>query len=330
MTMSIMRFDMRTPGLDPAATSSRYGAALEMAAWADRAGFDMLVLSEHHGAEDGYLPSPMVMAGAVAAVTDQVMINVSALLVPLHNPVRLAEDVAVVDLISNGRISFVAGIGYRPIEYEALGIPWAGRGQRMDAALEVLLKAWRGEEFEWEGGTYRVTPLPVQRPPMVFIGGSGPKAAKRAARFGLGLFPSVPDQELLDRYEAECRALGNEPGWCMAPSADQPGMVIVADDPDKAWAEAGPFLLRDAMTYKSWQTADTNSMVQSAATTIEELRAEGVYQVLTPDEVVALAGLLGNLGGIVLHPLCGGLPPEMAWPSLELFADKVLPRIKPS
>ncbi len=329
MTMSIMRFDMRSPTLSPTAVSTRYGAALEMAAWADRHGFDLLVLSEHHTAEDGYLPSPMVMAGAVAAVTERISINVSALLVPLHNPVRLAEDVAVVDLISNGRISFVAGMGYRKVEYEALGIPWAGRGKRMDAALDVLLKAWRGEEFEWEGGTYRVTPLPVQQPPMVFIGGSGPKAAKRAARLGLGMFPSVGDQELLDLYEAECRALGNEPGMCLAPSPDQPGMVVVSEDPDKTWAEIGPYLLADAATYKDWQTSDTHSMVQSAATTIDELRAEGIYRVLTPDEVVALAELLGDLGGIVFHPLCGGAPPDLAWPSLELYADKVLPRIKP-
>lgn len=330
MTMSIMRFDMRSPGLDAAGMQAQYAAALEMATWADSKGFDLLVLSEHHTAEDGYLPSPMVMAGAVAAVTERISINVSALLVPLHNPVRLAEDVAVADLISNGRITFVAGMGYRPVEYEALGIPWAGRGKRMDAALEVLLKAWNGEEFEWEGGTYRVTPLPVQRPPMVFIGGSGPKAAKRAAKFGLGMFPSVGDQELLDLYEAECRALGNEPGMCLAPSPDQPGMVVVSEDPDKTWAEVGSYLLADATTYKDWQTSDTNSMVHSGATTVDELRAEGIYRVLTPDEVVDLAELLGDFGGIVFHPLCGGAPAELAWPSLELYAEKVLPRIKPT
>jgi alkanesulfonate monooxygenase SsuD/methylene tetrahydromethanopterin reductase-like flavin-dependent oxidoreductase (luciferase family) len=329
MAMSIIRFDMRTPGFDAAQARTQYAAALEMATWADEKGFDMLVLSEHHGSEDSYLPSPLVMAGAVAGATTRIPINIAALLVPLHDPIRLAEDIAVVDLISGGRISIVAGLGYRPVEYAMFDREWKRRGKRMDENLEVMIKAWTGESFEYEGQTVQVTPLPLQQPhPMILVGGSAEPAAKRAARFGLGLFLPLADEHLTEVYEQECRRLGKEPGMVLAPNEMQPGTLFVAEDPDKAWNELGPHLLHDAMTYKSWQTPDIRSSVSSGATTIDELRAEGVYQVLSPDECVALAGELGPFGAFTHHPLCGGTPPDLGWASLELFVDKVLPRVQ--
>jgi alkanesulfonate monooxygenase SsuD/methylene tetrahydromethanopterin reductase-like flavin-dependent oxidoreductase (luciferase family) len=329
MAMAIVRFDMRTPGLDPAQARGQYAAALEMATWADENGFDMLVLSEHHGSDDSYLPSPLVMAGAVAGATQRIPINIAALLVPLHDPIRLAEDIAVVDLLSGGRISIVAGLGYRPVEYAMFDREWKRRGKRMDECLEVMIKAWTGKPFEYEGETVQITPLPVQQPhPMIMIGGSGEPAAKRAARFGLGLFLPLADEHLAEVYQQECDRLGKKPGLVLAPSEKQPGTLFVAEDPEQAWSELGPYLLHDAMTYKSWQTPDIRSSVSSGATTIDELRAEGVYQILSPDECVALATELGPFGALTHHPLCGGTTPDLGWASLELFADKVLPRIK--
>ncbi len=328
MPMSVIRFDMRAPGRGPAEIHELYGAALEMGRWADEAGLDMLVLSEHHGSEDGYLSSPLVMAGAMGAATKRIPMNISALLVPLHDPVRLAEDIAVVDQVSGGRISIVAGLGYRPEEYVMFDREWKRRGRRMDECLDVMIKAWTGEPFEYRGETIRVTPRPVQQPhPLVFVGGSGPKAAERAARFQLGFMPPVGDDELVALYNAECERLGHDPGMVLMPTATQPGMVTVAEDPDKAWAELGPYYLHDAMVYKSWQGPDQRSLVASEADSVEALREEGVYTILTPDECVRLAGDLGPLGAIVLHPLCGGVPPELAWPGLELFASAVMPRL---
>lgn len=329
MAMSIIRFDMRTPGLDAAQARERYDAALEMAAWADEIGFDVLVLSEHHGSEDAYLPSPLVMAGAVAGATTRIPINIAALLVPLHDPIRLAEDIAVVDLLSGGRISVVAGLGYRPVEYAMFDREWKRRGKRMDDNIEVMIKAWTGEPFEYEGQTVQVTPRPVQQPhQLVTIGGSGEPAARRAARFGLGLFLPLADEHLTEVYNAECERLGKRPGLVLAPNEKQPGTLFVAEDPDRAWHEVGPHLLHDAMTYKSWQTPDIRSSVSSGASSVDELRAEGVYQIRTPDQCVALADELGSFGALTHHPLCGGTPPALGWASLELFADKVMPRLK--
>lgn len=327
MALSIVRFDMRAPGLEPPRAQRLYDAAVEMAEWADAKGFDMAVVSEHHASADGYLPSPIVLAAAMAARTERIALWVSALLVPLHDPVRLAEDLAVLDLISNGRVSVIAGLGYRPVEYELFGKDWGRRGKLLDEGLDVMIQAWTGEPFEYRGRTVQVTPRPVQQPhPTVMIGGGGPAAARRAARLGFGMFPSIDDPELARLYREECERLGTTPGWVAVPSG--PPTLFVAEDPDRLWSQIGPYLLHDAMTYRSWQPEGQTSHVKADATTVEELRAEGVYQILTPEECVQVAGEIGPLGAMTHHPLCGATPPEHGWESLELYVDRVLPRIR--
>src|SRR5689334_17644310 len=135
MALAVIRFDLRQPGREPAEVAAAYSTAVEMAEWADAKGFGMCVLSEHHGSPDGYLTSPLVLGAAIAARTKRIPINVAALLVPLHDPIQLAEDLTTLDLISNGRISFVTGLGYRPVEYAMAGADWSRRGKRLDECL---------------------------------------------------------------------------------------------------------------------------------------------------------------------------------------------------
>jgi alkanesulfonate monooxygenase SsuD/methylene tetrahydromethanopterin reductase-like flavin-dependent oxidoreductase (luciferase family) len=326
VALSVIRFDFRAPGMDAPARQALYATALEMAEFADKRGFTMVVLSEHHRAEDGYLPSPVVAAAAVAARTTTIGISISALLAPLYDPIRLAEDLAILDHLAAGRVAVVTGLGYRPVEYEMMGVDWSTRGKRLDHCLETLLQAWTGEPFTYEGRPVQVLPRPFTDPhPLLFVGGATPAAAKRAARYGLSFFPQLGDESLAEVYRSECERLGKPVGIVALPSG--PGSVFVAEDPDKAWAEVGPHLLHDAVTYAGWQLPGISSHVKSTATTVDELRTEGVYQILTPDECVALAPELGPLGPFTHHPLCGGTPADLAWASLELFVDKVLPRI---
>lgn len=326
MALAVIRFDMRRSEDSPGTDRDRYATALEMAAYADQEGFDLLVLSEHHGDEGAYLPSPLVFGAAIAARTERIMITVSALLVPLHDPIRLAEDLAVLDLISGGRVSFVAGIGYRPGEYHLLQKDWNRRGSILEEDLEVMLQAWSGEPFEYLGETVQVLPRPVQRPhPTVYIGGSSEISARRAARLGLGLFPAVGDDHLEEVYREECERLGREPGQVVLPSG--PAAVLVSEDPDRTWAEVGDLLLDDATAYAAHLRSDMRSHAASGARTVDELRAEGVYRVLTPEECVELARGLGPFGGLVFHPLCGGTPAEIGWESLHLVKEKVLPHL---
>jgi len=325
MVMSIVRFDMRAPSFSKASASELYAATLEMSTWVESQDFTMIVLPEHHGIDDGYLPAPLPMAGAVVGRTRHIRIGIMALLLPLYDPVRLAEDLAVLDLASGGRIAVTVGQGYRPEEYSMCGVDWKWRGQLMDEYLEVMLRAWRGEAIEWEGRRITVSPLPASRPhPFIAIGGEGRNAARRAARFQLPFQPSVHAPEVFDFYRAECERVGTKPILLAPGSGDT---VWVSEDPDRSWRDIGPYILHHVKSYASWQVQSGGSVINSEARTIEDLRVEGKYRILTPDECVALAGARPN-EALVHLPLCGGTPPELAWQSLELYASKVLPQLR--
>ena len=321
MTMLGLRYDLRAPAFAGVTHAEMYAACLEQCAWADARGFDVVALSEHHGVDDGYMSAPVTLAAAIAGRTARMQINIAAVLVPLHDPVRLAEQLATLQLASGGRLSLVAGLGYRPEEFEMAGVDRRQRGRLLDEYVDVLRKAWTGEPFEWRGRTVRVTPAP-QSPPVVLIGGSTEKAARRAARLHAGFFPAVGDPALAAVYEEACAQHGFT-GFVAMPGG--PGFVHVSDDPERDWARIAPHALYDAQTYAAWQTPGQRSQVHTAAKTIDELRASGVYRVVTPDECVALAR---EHGRVLLHPLMGGLSPALGWASLELFEQKVLGRLR--
>ncbi|MDN0199691.1 LLM class flavin-dependent oxidoreductase [Streptomyces sp. S.PNR 29] len=322
MPVTVVRFNLVAPGATPAALGARYRAALEMAAYADEHGLTTVQTEEHHGAGNNWLPSPFAFAGAVFGATRRISVTVSAVIGPLHDPLRLAEDIAVLDLLSGGRLVTVAGIGYRREEYAQFGVEWQLRGRLQDELLETLLKAWTGEPFAYRGRTVRVTPRPFTEPhPLLLVGGSSKPAARRAARLGLPFFPSAHLPELETYYKERLAEYGTE-GWTMMPAVRTP-LLHIAEDPDRAWAEYGEHFLHEARTYASWQSGGIRSAVRSAATTVDELRTEGVYRILTPDECVALGH-----DSYVLHPLSGGMPVAEGWRSLRLFTEGVLPRLE--
>ncbi|WP_328750820.1 LLM class flavin-dependent oxidoreductase [Streptomyces sp. NBC_00285] len=321
MPVTVVRFNLVEPDATPASLSARYRAALDMAAYADEHGITTVQTEEHHGVDNNWLPSPFAFAGAVFGATRRIAVTVSAVIGPLHDPLRLAEEIAVLDLLSGGRLVTVAGIGYRPEEYALFDVEWRRRGRIQDEVLETLLKAWTGEEFEYRGRTVRVTPRPFTDPhPLLLVGGSSKAAARRAARLGLPFFPSAHLPELEAYYKERLVEYGTE-GWTMMPTAETP-LLHIAENPDESWARHGRYFLHEARTYASWQSGDIASAVRSAATTVDELRAEGVYRILTPQECVEQ-----GLDNLVLHPLAGGMPVAEGWRSLRLFAERVLPEL---
>lgn len=173
-----MRFDLRNPGFTGRPAADGYAAALEMAEWADRVGFEQIFLSEHHGAADGYLPSPLTMLAALAARTERVQLSVAALIAPFHDPLRLAEDVVVVDNISRGRIELVLAAGYLPAEFTMVDVPLGERVARVTEAVTTLKAAFTGEECDFRGRRVRVTPPPCRLGgPPILLGGSSAGAA---------------------------------------------------------------------------------------------------------------------------------------------------------
>lgn len=325
--LTFIRFDMRAPSWGSTTAADLHTATLDMAEWADRVGFDSIVVSEHHGSEDGFLPSPIVAAAAIAGRTKTAGISISALLAPLHDPVRIAEDLAVLDLLSAGRVTTILGLGYRPEEYEMFGAPWDERGAFFDEWVQALLDAWSGEAFTYRGRkVLPVTPRATSDPyPPIFMGGRSKAAARRAARFGLNFFPDSSDPALREVYEATCRAEGNEPGLMITPE-DPVTFVFVHDDPDGYWERIGPHVLHEAMTYSGWQREGETSSAATDAESIEELKAGDRFAVLTPDEAIEH----GRGGNLLLYPLCGGIPPELAWESLHLVEHEVLPKVRPA
>jgi alkanesulfonate monooxygenase SsuD/methylene tetrahydromethanopterin reductase-like flavin-dependent oxidoreductase (luciferase family) len=314
-----LRFDMRAPEFG-APIAELYSAAVEMCAWAEDRGALVAVLSEHHGTEDRHLPSPIVLASAIAARTGRLPILVAALVLPFYDPVRLAEDMSVVDIISGGRVAYVLGVGHRPEEYEHFGIDVRHRGRRADDHLALLRRLLAGDDVVVEGGrAIRVTPAPLTAGgPQLFVGGGSVAAARRAGRFGLGLIAQAAAPGLRDNYETACRAAGHEPGVVQLPDPGSPTAVFVADDVDEAWDELGRHLLHDAVTAASYRHGETTVASISTARTVDELRADPAYSILTVDEAAARVRAGAPLP---LLPLCGGLPPTVAWPYLERAAD---------
>ena len=188
-----LRFDFRNPAFAATAMADRYAAALDMAAWADGLGCVNIAVSEHHGSPDGYLPSPIPMLAAMAARTTTVPLMIAALIAPFHDPLRLAEDLILLDNLSRGRVDLIVAAGYVEEEFAIFDVPMRERAQRVTETVATLRAAFTGEPFEYRGRTVHLTPAPF-RPggPRLLLGGSSEAAARRAARIADGFVPSDP------------------------------------------------------------------------------------------------------------------------------------------
>ncbi len=325
MFKTALSFDMRAPGFG-APPEELYPAALDMCAYADEIGIEGVIFPEHHCSEDGYNPVPALMASAVAARTRNIQIMLGAIVLPLHDPVEIAETIAVADLVSGGRISTTLVAGYVEAEFKMFGKSLGDRARLMDEGLEVIHRALSGERFDYRGREVFVRPLPRSKPPRILVGGGVPAAARRAARYGYGFWVLQPaidprSQELIELYQQECKTLGQPAGPTMTTS----GAVHVATDVDAAWEQIGPHVLHLVQSYASWASdVDTKTSPFYGLDTIEAVRASGIISVMTPEQAIEFAGH----STITLVPLISGLAPAVGWEMLELFAAEVLPKIK--
>ena len=235
---------------------TRYAETLEQIEWIDRElPIDGIHVSEHHFYDDGYCPSPLIMCASIAARTSRVMIGTNIIQLPLHHPVRLAEESLMVDALSNGRFRLGLGQGYYWQEFEGLGVRLAERVSRTEEGMAILRHAFSGEPFSFAGKRYnlpemRVTPDPI-RPggPEIWMGAFAPKAVERVARLADGFLAF--DISTADQYLEACRALGKPPE---EQKFNCTYWAIIAEDPERAFALAGEhwlhllnqYILRDA------------------------------------------------------------------------------------
>ena len=232
-------YDLRTaPGSDvPLPTI--YAQAIDQAVLADQCGLDLVWFTEHHFLDDGHLPSFAPMAGAVAARTERVRISTDIALMPFHHPLRLAEDLAVLDNISGGRVELGMGMGYAPHEFRGFGVPIKNRLSLTEEAIEVLQLAFSGERFSYAGRRYRFDDVRLSPPtvqpggPPLWLGTMSAAGAERAARYRLNLLPQGARDVVLDPWRAGVRAAGGDPDDYRV------GIIrscLVTDDVERDWA----------------------------------------------------------------------------------------------
>jgi probable F420-dependent oxidoreductase len=239
--------------------TEEYRDTIELVRLAEALGFDSAWVSEHHGAGDGYLPSLLPMLAAFAAATERIDLGTGIVLTPFHDPLRLAEDAAVVDQLSGGRLLLGLGIGWREEEFRMFDIPIAERLARTVETIEVLRRAWSGRRFSFAGRAFRyeqvkVTPPPA-RPggPPILLGGYAEAAVRRAGRLADGY---ITDADALSEglpaigpFEEGAREAGKDPR--ALPLVLLQNVVVSTDG--SGWDVAGSGVAHQLGAYRAWE-----------------------------------------------------------------------------
>ena len=305
---------------------------------AESCGFDSCFFGEHHQDKDGFLPSPLIVATAVAARTRTLRVGTSVILLPLHHPVHLAEDAITLDLVSKGRLVIGVGIGYQEADFRAFGVSMDARVAIFEESVEILRRCWAGESFSFKGAHYsledvRVTPRPFQvgGPPLWF-GANVPAAARRAGRLA-DAFVGTPSTgmetavQLADIYKDAARKAGRTPE------------VIQMRDawvsPTRAEAEAvyGPHVMTAYRYYWQNRIAEFKNLPADTPFTLDNLAPDRLI-VGDPELCVREFHRWQEATGSdyfllrLRHAHSGGPPHDKIMEAIKLFGERVLPHCR--
>ncbi|WP_194241108.1 LLM class flavin-dependent oxidoreductase [Solimonas terrae] len=328
-------YDFRNPLQWRRPWAELYAEIIDFAAYTETLGFDGAWVPEHHGADDGYMPTPMIALAALAARTKTIKLGSAIALAPLYHPVRFAEECAVLDHLSNGRLEMAIAIGYRRREAEAYGVDFTKRGGRTDEFLEIVTRLWKGETVTFAGRHFDLKDASIVQAPTrgripLYVGGFNEKAIARTAKYGDGYFGNL---DIVDLYLEKLRAAGKDASC--ARIRIQGLFTVVARDPARAMDELAPYFLHVNNTYGEWLNED------KAATgigdggllkpmSLDAFKASGILSILTPDQAIAMLGSMLAKAPVehFMMMLPPGLPPARFRPYAEVFANDVMPAFR--
>ncbi len=323
-------YDFRNPADSGISNPDFYAEIMEQAVWLEGLGLDLIWFTEHHFVDDGYLPSWVPVAAAMAARTERLCFSSDISILPLYQPVRLAEDLAVVDNLSNGRIEIGIGLGYVPWDFDGYGIPVKQRVSHTDEGLEILTRCFAGERFSFEGKRYRAKDVIIKpdyvQPggPPLWVAASSKAGALRAARFDAHLLPQGPYETTIQVWRDELNAAGRNPDdyrvgiikpcfvtddreqdWPPIRAAERRRMEYYARAFEAAGRGAPPDQDKERIS-QNWVVGDVDHCVTELNTFIKE----------------------NGITDLVTWAVPPGLRPADTKDSLERFATEVAPRLK--
>ncbi|MGH7333386.1 MAG: LLM class flavin-dependent oxidoreductase [Candidatus Rokuibacteriota bacterium] len=321
-------------GLSPLQAGGDFEETIRECEEAEAAGFDSVWLGEHHNSPLLY-PTPLLSLAAIASRTRRLRLGTAVLVVPLYHPLQVAEEAAMVDVISGGRLILGVGVGYAPEEFAAFGIPLEERGSRMDEAVPLIQRLW-SEKVTHHGQHFRLTnatisPGPVQRPgPPIWFAGWAPPAIRRAGRLGEAWLggPSARLDELVScvrQYREARKQMVRDPD---AGDVALLRYVFVAESLKDARAMAGvPFIRSFEETYFRWPHPVVKRPVGEL--TIERLAHDRIILGDPTSCIRQIQGFQQTLG--LTHLICrisvAGIPRGAARASLDLFTREVMPAL---
>jgi len=315
-------FDLRNPAPWARPWPEVYGRALDLVVEAERLGAASVWFSEHHLFTDGYLPQPLTFAAAAAARTSRVRIGTAVLVAALRPAALVAEEAAVIDQLSGGRLELGIGAGYSAPEYELYNADIAKRYGLTDAAVAEIRRLL-------DDGI--VTPPAAQNPFPLWLGYQGPQVAKRAGRLGVGLLSL--DRSLLDPYREGLVEGGHDPA-----TARTGGMldIIVADDPEEAFERILPHYAHQLNSYRAAAVAGSGRDAPKEIT-VEKLRGGAAQKgqipglrVLTPTDAVSAireATEGSPVEHVYLWASVAGMPDDLVERHVELTCTQVAPNL---
>jgi alkanesulfonate monooxygenase SsuD/methylene tetrahydromethanopterin reductase-like flavin-dependent oxidoreductase (luciferase family) len=328
-------YDFRLPPGSDVPLPDLYAQTLEQIQYVDQLGYDHVWITEHHFVEDGYMPSYVAAAGAIAALTKNVAIGSDVLLMPFQHPVRLAEDLAVLDNLSGGRLMLGVGLGYARHEFAAFGVNRRHRVSLTEEGIEILRLAWSQDEFSFHGKRFhfddvRVRPRPVQPGgPPIWIAAMSEAGAHRAARFDTHLLPQGDRNAVLDPWRQDLTATGRDP-------ADyRVGIIkpwLLTDDPESIWPQVREAERYRGAVYAEWIDDAADDMTRQlergrdAGTGIPQTYVLGDAEAC----VTQIRAFVEEFGvtDLITWGAPPGIPPALMTRSLERFAKEVLPRFR--